>query len=98
MQATSYVGWRKRKALIKDLETQVAMIVDKIAVDDPTVAFDLLWQFIEIAPSIYERVDDSSGDVGDVFRGAGAQFADLAPRTQLDPEALADRVWSVIQQ
>ena len=96
-KATSYVGWRKRKALIKDLETQVAMIVDKIAVDDPTVAFDLLWQFIEIAPSIYERVDDSSGDVGDVFRGAGAQFADLAPRAQLDPEALADRVWSVIQ-
>ena len=52
----------------------------KIAVDDLTVAFDLLWQFIEIAPSIYERVDDSSGDVGDVFRGAGGSCVERHPR------------------
>ena len=96
-KATSYVGWRKRKALIKDLDTQVAMIVDKIAVDDPTTAFELLWQFIEIAPSIYERVDDSNGDVGDVFRGARVEFAGIAPRALLDPNALADRVWAALQ-
>jgi hypothetical protein len=96
-KATSYVGWRKRKALIKDIDTQVTMIVDKIAPDNPAIAFDLLWQFIEIAPSIYERVDDSNGDVGDVFRAARAQFADIAPRAQLEPEALADRVWAAVQ-
>lgn len=96
-KAVSYVGWRKRKALIKDLETQVTMIVDKIAADDPTLAFDLLWQFIEIAPSTYGRVDDSKGDVSDVFRAALAQFADIAPRAQLEPHALADRVWEVVQ-
>jgi hypothetical protein len=96
-KATSYVGWRKRKALIKDLDTQATMIVDKIATDNPTIAFDLLWQFIEIAPSIYERVDDSNGDVGDVFRSACARFADIAPAAQLDPEALADKVWTAIQ-
>ena len=96
-KANSYIGWRKRKALIKDLDTQAAMIVDKIAADDPTIAFDLLWQFIEISPSIYERVDDSNGDVGDVFRAARARFADIAPSAQLDPEALADRVWTTLQ-
>lgn len=96
-KATSYVGWRKRKALIKDLDTQVVMIVDKIAADDPTIAFDLLWQFIAISPSIYERVDDSNGDVGDVFRAARAQFANIAPGAQLDPKALADRVWTAVQ-
>jgi len=56
-KSTSRVGWRRRKALITDLSTQVVMITDKIAPDDPTTAFELLWQFIEIAPSIYERAD-----------------------------------------
>ena len=96
-KANRYVGWRKRKALIKDLDTPAAMIVDKIAADNPMIAFDLLWQFIEIAPSIYERVDDSNGDVGDVFRAAREQFADIAPAAQLDPQALADRVWAALQ-
>ncbi|WP_342069791.1 DUF6880 family protein [Yoonia algicola] len=96
-KATSYVGWRKRKALIKDLDTQATMIVDQIATDNPTIAFDLLWQFIEIAPSIYERVDDSNGDVGEVFQAARARFAGIAQGALLDPVALADRVWTAIQ-
>ena len=69
-RSKSFIGWRKRKALIKDLQTQVDMITGKIAPDEPTLAFDLLWQFIELAPSVYERVDDSRGEVGDVFRSA----------------------------
>lgn len=96
-KSTSFVGWRRRKALIKDLDTQVTMIVEKIAPDDPTAAFDLLWQFIEIASSVYERVDDSRGDVGDVFRAALMQFADITPRALLDADALADRTWAAIQ-
>ncbi|WP_108484775.1 DUF6880 family protein [Oceaniglobus ichthyenteri] len=96
-KSTSFVGWRKRKALIKDLETQVAMIVEKIAPQDPAAAFDLLWQFIEIAPSVYGRVDDSRGDVGDVFRAAITHFETIAPRAALNPDALADRVWGVVQ-
>ncbi|SFE96345.1 hypothetical protein SAMN04488523_11366 [Sulfitobacter brevis] len=96
-KSTSFVGWRKRKALIKDLSTQVAMIVEKIAPDDPTLAVDLLWQFTEIAPSVYGRVDDSKGDVGDVFRAAIMQLEHIAPRAQLEPEALADRVWGALQ-
>lgn len=96
-KSTSFVSWRKRKALVKDLSTQVAMIVDKIAPDDPGTAFDLLWLFVEIAPNTYERVDDSRGEVGDVFRTAIAHFDTLAPRALMDPEALADRVWGVIE-
>jgi len=52
-KSKSFVSWRKRKALVKDLDTQVVMIVNKIAPDDPITAFNLLWQFIEIAPSLY---------------------------------------------
>jgi hypothetical protein len=96
-KSSSFVGWRKRKVLITDLTTQVVMITDKIAPDDPTAAFDLLWQFIEIAPSIYERVDDSKGDVGDVFRAAIGHFEDIAPRAFLDVETLAQRVWIAVR-
>ena len=96
-RSTSFVGWRRRKALIKDLTTQAEMIIDKIAPDAPDVAFDLLWEFVDLAPSVYERVDDSRGDVGDVFRNARAQLEDIAPRAGLDPQTLALRVWEVVR-
>lgn len=95
-RSTSFVGWRKRKALIKDLQTQVDMITGKIGPSDPTLAFDLLWQFLELAPSVFERTDDSRGDVGNVFRDAIQAFGDIAGRAQLDPITLANRVWDAI--
>ncbi len=96
-KSTSFVGWRRRKSLIKDLRTQLDMITEKIAPEEPTEAFDLLWQFIGLAPSVYERVDDSRGDVGDVFRGALVRFEDIGPRAVLDPTALASRVWDALR-
>lgn len=95
-KSKSFISWRKRKALIKDLETQISMIIDKVAPDDPGEAFELLWQFIDLAPSLFERVDDRRGDVGSVFREAILHFADIAPRMEADVEALADRVWTAI--
>ena len=95
-KSTSFVGWRKRKSLIKDLNTQLDMITDKIAPDEATEAFELLWEFIELAPSVYERVDDSRGDVGDIFRSAALKLEDIAPRAVLDPMALATRVWDAV--
>ena len=96
-KSNSFVSWRKRKALIKDIDTQVIMIVKKVAPEDPPSAFELLWQFIEIAPSLYERVDDSRGDVGDVFRAAILHFEAIAPLALVKVETLAARVWNVIQ-
>ena len=95
-KSKSFVSWRKRKALVKDLNTQVVMIVNKIAPDDPITAFDLLWQFIELAPALYERADDRRGDIGEVFRSAILHFADIAPSTDIDAETLAHRVWRVV--
>ena len=95
-KSKSFVSWRKRKALVKDLDTQIVMIVDKIASDDPITAFDLLWQFIELAPSLHERADDRRGDIREVFRSAILHFADIAPCTDIDVEILADRVWRTV--
>lgn len=95
-RSTSFVDWQKRRAFIKDLDTQLDMIVEKIAPEDPTTGFDLLWQFIELAPSVYERVDDSNGDAGDVFRYAITLFEDIAPKAAQDPETLAERMFEVL--
>lgn len=92
-KSKSYVGWRRRKALLRDLNIQTEMIIEKIASDDPTEACELLWQFIDLAPSIYERVDDSRGEVGDIFRSALSRFQDIAPRAALNTHTLAARVW-----
>ena len=83
-RAKSYVGWRKRTALIKDLRTQSAMIIDNIAPDAPADAFDLLWEFLALAPSVMDRVDDSKGDVGAVFADALAEIGQIAARAPLD--------------
>lgn len=96
-RSTSFVGWRKRKTLIKDLSTQAEMIIDKIAPEAPAPAFDLLWQFVEMAPSVYERVDDSRGDVGDVFRSARNALADIAPNAGQEPKGLARQVWDAVR-
>jgi len=95
-KSKSFVSWRKRKALVRDLNTQVEMIVNKIAPGDAITAFDLLWQFIELAPSLYERADDRRGVIGEVFRSAIIHFADIAPSTDIDAETLANRVWRVV--
>ncbi|MGR3510066.1 MAG: DUF6880 family protein [Sulfitobacter sp.] len=96
-RAKTYVGWRRRKALIKDLNTQADMIILKIAPAAPTEAFELLWQFLELAPSVYNRVDDTKGDVAQVFGYAISHIDEIATRAGLDPTALAERVWEAVQ-
>lgn len=96
-KSSSFISWRKRRALIKDLSVQTAMIVDKIAPDDAPAAFDLLWQLIDLAPSIYGRVDDSKGEVAEVFGDAIAHFEHIAPLAQQETESLAVRIWAAIQ-
>ena len=95
-KSTSFVGWRKRKALLRDLTTQMGMITDKIAPEDPTLAFDLMWDFVDLAPSVFGRVDDSRGEVGVVFRDALDQVETLAPRAVLAADTLAHRVWLAV--
>lgn len=96
-RSKSRVSWRKRKSLIKDLSTQAEMISDKIAAEAPNDAFELLWQFIEMAPSVYLRVDDSRGEVAEVFQDAFTHLEEIASRAQLRPADLAIRVWDAVQ-
>lgn len=95
-KSKTYVSWRRRKSLVMDMTTQITMIVEKIAPDDPSTAFDLLWQFVELAPFIHARADDRRGDIGEVFAAAMQHFEHIVPRAQIDAERLADRIWTAL--
>ncbi|TDE37147.1 DUF6880 family protein [Antarcticimicrobium sediminis] len=95
-RATSFVDWRKQKALVKDLAGLLGMIENTIAPHDADEAFELLWSFLQLAPSIHERTDDSNGAVGAVLSDAVELIAKLSPAVSQDPAALAERVLDAV--
>jgi hypothetical protein len=95
--ARSFVDWQKRPALVKDLDLQRSLIVERISASRPDLALDLMWRFLDLAEPVLNRVDDSNGSVGDVFRGACKDLGTLALASCPDPEAFAKRVFTALQ-
>ena len=93
-KAKSFVDWNKVRALAKDLEGQRAAIMKYVAPTQPADALDLLWRLLEMAPSIYERCDDSNGTIGDIMGEALDNLGEVARAANLAPEKLADRVFA----
>lgn len=69
-------------------------IVEDIQPRDARLAADLLGELVTSDAVIFEQVDDSDGEVGDVFREAvrdwGRAWAQVSDR---DPRAIAKLVW-----
>ncbi|MDH3770776.1 MAG: hypothetical protein OET79_07305 [Nitrospirota bacterium] len=95
-RARSFVDWPKRRAFVKDIDLQREMIVDKVAPTRPDLALDLMWRFMGLAEPTLNRVDDSYGDVGDVFRQACLDLGRIAAKASPDPINLADRVFDAV--
>lgn len=95
-RSTSFVDWRKQRALVKDLEGLLAMIETSIAPHDANEAFELLWSFLQLAPSVHERTDDSNGAVGDVMRDAVELIAKVSPAISVNRTALAERILEAV--
>lgn len=95
-QARSFVDWPKRRAFVKDLDLQRQLILEKVAEARPDLALELLWRFLRLAEPVLNRVDDSRGDVGDVFRRACHDLGTIALKAAPDPVQLADRVLEAI--
>lgn len=95
-RATSYVDWRKQRALVKDLSGLLSMIETHVVQDDPNEAFELLWSFLQLAPSFHERTDDSNGSIGDVMGYAVELISKVAPSIEQDPKLLAERILEAV--
>jgi len=97
-RSRTFVDWQNRRALVDDLEGQRRAIVDKVAKVQPTEGLELLWRFLDLAESVFNRCDDSSGTVAGVFRAAVSDLENIAPRAAMEPEELASRTFLALTQ
>ena len=95
-KSRSFVDWRKLKELARDLEAQREAIAAHVAATSPDEAFDLLWRMLEMAPSIYERCDDSTGSIGSVIASARGDLGAIAAEAGQPVGVLADRVFAAV--
>ncbi|MBC7281095.1 DUF6880 family protein [Hoeflea sp.] len=96
-RARTFINWRKVKALKKDLETQRATILDTLAPEDPSEAFELIWQFLALGDPIFARSDDGSGALLDSFRDACSDAGVIAELAGVKSDALAAKVFAALQ-
>ncbi len=95
-RSSSFVDWRKQKAFVRDLSGLLRMIEEAVVPQDANEAFELLWSFLQLAPSIHKRTDDSNGAIGKVMDDAVEIIANVAPRLNVTPEVLADRILDAV--
>jgi hypothetical protein len=97
-RSRSFIDWQNRKSLIEDLEAQRRAIVNQVAKADPSEALELMWRFVAIANSVFERCDDSSGVVISVFHSACRDLGEIAQAAKAEPETLAQRAFSALTE
>lgn len=96
-RSQSFIDWSKAKAFMAEIEEMRRVIVEDVGKDHPADAIDLLWDFLGIAASCYERCDDSNGYLGGVFHAASRNMGTLAEGVQLNAQLLSQRLFSAYQ-
>lgn len=97
-RARSFADWSRVRDLAADLDAQRRAIIDQVAKSDAAEALELMWRFIDLAEAVHERCDDSNGLIGDVFRDACRDLGPLTQAAKPDPLALADRVFTALNE
>ena len=91
-----FIDWRGASSFARELEMLLQDL--KSGVDDPLTGVELVAAFYESDNTIFEMCDDSSGDIGDVFRyDAKELFVDYASRCS-DKDKIADIILKVNQK
>lgn len=94
-RSRSFVEWHNQRALIDDLETQRRAIVDQVAKRNPAEGLDLMWRFLELAGSVYERCEDG-GAIDATFERAANDLGEIAKSATPDPTTLGDEVFQAL--
>lgn len=72
------ISWRKRPALLADLNALRAVIVHRLAPLDVKLALDRLVAWFDLYPALNARVSDAKGELPLLFDAASAELAALA--------------------
>lgn len=94
-RSRTFLEREARKAMVKELTTQLEAISGPIAEAEPATALALLWEFLALGENVHGRCDDSGGSVGDIFRAAMRRLGSLASAVGPEPLALAERTFAV---
>jgi len=97
-RSTSFIDWQKRKLLVDDLLAQKRAIVETIALTDPKEATELMWEFLDLAESIFGRSDDGTGTISGIFHDAVIELGKLAAAAKPAPKQLADKILYALNQ
>ena len=95
-RSRSFIDWHGIRSLADDLEAQLRAIVETVARKDPREALDLLWLFMALAPSIFDRCDASNGTVISVFHDACSAIGDVALAAKPDATTLGDQAFEAL--
>lgn len=78
------ISWRKRPALLADLNALRTIIIDRLAPLDIKLALDRMVAWFDLCPSLDARVSDPKGELPLLFDAASADLAALASRAGPD--------------
>ncbi|MCB2216996.1 MAG: hypothetical protein KQH59_13080 [Desulfobulbaceae bacterium] len=91
-----FIDWRGAASFSRELEMLLQDL--KAGVDDPLIGVELVAAFYEADNIIFEMCDDSSGNIGDVFRYYAKElFVDYAKRCK-EKQKIADIILKVNQK
>jgi hypothetical protein len=94
-RGASLIDYQRVPAFARDLSALCGAIEGPLADADPAMALERMFDFIDLAPRLIERSDDSDGHIGDTIRSACEAAALLAARaaSALPPERAAFRAY-----
>ncbi len=92
-RARGFIDWEKRKAFAADLKATLATITGELAPADPSAAVEQILRFIATAERVFDRVDDSSGQVQAIYAAAAEALPGIAAKlTDAEKAQLVDRL------
>lgn len=97
-RSRSFIDWQNRRSLVDDLEAQRRAIAYRVAKSNPAEGLELMWRFLELANSVFERCDDSSGTVSGIFHTACSDLGDIAQAAKLDQQDLAGHAFQALMK
>ena len=96
-RSKGFIAWDKVRPLARELDSLRETIAGPLAASDPRAAVTQMRLLLGLGAGVFERSDDGSGTLGEVFRQAGAALGRLWSLVgNRDPLALAAELLALV--
>lgn len=80
-RSTRYIDYYESTALADRLNQLRLRIIDDVCSKSPKHALELMLEFLDLHEKMFDRVDDSNGSIGDVFKTACENLGEISKQT-----------------